>query len=681
MLNSRQSASFTLSLLLGFLLAACFSRIVYAQAAPGVLPWALPESGAAAGPRKQKKAHAGRKSKRSNRNNRRSARGQQPGGSPVVPFQFLTGNAYFGFQSVGAGQLGASTRTNERDLGFNLQTQGFLLDPRLWSHALSLQLDRSGIDSPFQSTATAGLGVNFTGTLFGNRSFPFRVLFNRHQVNTSFQGPADITTNYRNLGVAWSLHKPEIAEIGISALFGNTSNDTISAFLPFHEREQTYDANVSRSLLGWNLFAAADYSHVQSSLNDFQYILRTQEVRADRRIGERGQFLAALHRILRNDSDRNRPSTRYDLTNFQSMLTHRHTERIRGSYSFAYLSNVREAFISSALQGAVGGGTPPPQPNPELRQALGFQSETSSINGQAGWDVQLTPNLSVGGSVLQTILHTPGVPVQNFGLVLDRYTGLGGNAAYRRRLGKWDMNWRGNVLRTFNHPLQGRSYADNSRSLGFGAARPLANWRWTSDILYFQYDSQRGLGTLHRDLHWNNAFETRFWRSYILNLRAEVFDIDSNFASFNQSTTSAEKGLLLNGTLSSRRWTASIAQGLRNVNSAVLFLDLSNPLGTIVLSRVTPLVTPLNSADRYLVLTGSYRARRTLTFQGMFRRDSFRLASGDFNRYTDLDLSANYRLRIVTVTCGYQRFQQDVAAAHVNRDRVYVRLGRPFRIF
>ena len=87
------------------------------------------------------------------------------------------------------------------------------------------------------------------------------------------------------------------------------------------------------------------------------------------------------------------------------------------------------------------------------------------------------------------------------------------------------------------------------------------------------------------------------------------------------------------------------------------------------------------NADRYTYLTGDYRVSRKLSVRGAYRRDNFLLPLGDFNRYADMDLSLDYRLRRLTVTAGYRRLNLETQTGLLKRDLFYVRIGRPFRIF
>lgn len=672
------------------LVAALCPLPAMAQNAPGVLPWATrqAEGGAAHKKNNGKNGNHGNQGKngKNHRNHNGGRRGSSPQGSRGFSqglLQSLAGTAYFGFDGANSAQRGGESRTSANDFGFNLQERGFLFDPRLWTHNLSVQLDRTASNAPFQSTATRSLGWDFNGTLFGARSFPLRVFFSRHTANTDFSAPGDLRTSFRNLGLTWSLNRPKLANLTLTALSGKTDTDATAAFLPFQEQQRSLAASLTRSVNGWSLSANADYSRVKSSLNEYQYILRGQDFRAQHAVGERGEFSTSIFHQLRTESDRNRPFTRYALTTFESALTYRHSEKLQGFYSLHSLTNLREATILAALRASTGGGGAEPsvEPNPALQQAMLSEGGSSSRTAQAGWNYAATSRLSFNASLAHTSLSTPEVRPEDQGLLLKSYSTVGGGVNYHRPFGRWDTTWRAGLFRNWNRPLLGAGYADNSRSMGLGVTRDVARWRWVSDFTYSEYTSGLATGTLYRQERWANALEKRLSRRLRFNFGAELFHLNSNFGSLRQISNNLENGLLLHGTFSDRNWTATVGRGLRNVNSAIIRLDLENPLNAVVLSQVNPLAAPLSNADRYTYLLASFRASRNLSFQASYRRDNFILPAGDFNRSTDVDFSAAYRLRKMTVTFGYRRQLQATTFADLNRDRFYLRMTRPFRLF
>jgi len=645
--------------------------------APGVLPWGLPQA-AKEKPKKESNGKNGHKNGgRRGRIQRKSAPAARSGGL----VESLGGMAYLGFETAGGAQNGPAIRTGANFLGLDLRERGSLIDPRLWNHSLGVQMDRSAFNAPLQSSATNGLGIDFNGTLFGSRSFPLQVFFNRHSANTNFTGPGDTRTNVRNLGLSWSLHQPKLVNITLNAQLGKTSTEATSAFLPFQERQQSLALGVNRSFLGWDLSGFADYSRVGSSLEEFQYILRGQEVRAQHSLGNRGEFSSTLHHMLRTESQQMRPSSRYDLTNLLNTLTYRHTEKLHGYYGASYISNIREAAIVSALRSSTGAGGTPTEPNPAFQQALLATTGTSSFNALAGWNYAVTTRLQLDMDVGYSILDTPEVPAESRRDLLKGYTTVGGGISYNRRFGGWETNWRGGLQHHWNRRLVGGGYGDDNLSAGMGVSRRLGRWNWMSQFAFSDYSSGRGVGSLYRQERWGNTLETRLTKRVRFNLGAELTHINSNFAANQFFNRNNEDGLLFHGTFTNRTWTVTMGHGLRNVNSAFLSLDLANPLNSALLSQVSPLISPLMNADRYTYLTGDYRVSRKLSFRGAYRRDNFLLSLGDFNRYADMDLSLDYRLRRLTVTAGYRRLNLETLTGSLNRDMFYVRVGRPFRIF
>ena len=661
----------------GLLLVFCYTLKAFPRNAPGVLPWALKASDNTAKNQKSRSSH--RKPK--GRNKRPGRRVSRQSSWGLV--QSLRGVAYAGLETDGSSLGETRTRENTDDLGFGIEEQGFLFDPRLWSHTLSLQMSRSAFSLPLQSNVINSLGVNFNGVMFQSRSFPFRISYSRQRANTDFSGPYNTRTNYSNLGLSWSLNKPKLANVTLNAMFGKTNTDNFTTiFLPFRERQQAFSGTVSRSFDGWSVEGNASYSRVRSSLYGYQYILREQGLRVQRPVGDRGNWTTSLHRFLRSESDSHRPWTRFALTAAQTSLTYRHSKKLRGFYNVNYLSNIREAAIASALTSSTGQNPigPGVQPNPALQQALLSSSGNSSFTGQAGWNYMATDRLSFDARVGETLLNNPGIPVDDEPLLLKGFTMAGGGVDYRRRFGSWTASWRGSIFRNWNRRKIGGGYADDNRSIGVGITHPLSRWMWTSNLSYTEYMSEALHGSLYRQERWENSIETRY-RRLTLNLGAELLHLNSNYSTLEQFTQNGENGLLVHGTFASRRWSASVGQGLRNVNSAIFTLDLANPLNSVLLSEVTPLVSPLTNADRYTYVIGNYRLRPNLLFQGSYRKDRFTLSGGDLNSYTDLDVSLAYRIGRLRVAVGFRQLQQEALHRQLGRNQIYFRVIRPFTIF
>lgn len=659
----------------GFLLIFCFALKAFPRNAPGILPWALKPQDKKA---KSQKAGSSHRNPKGRKKSRRRYRGQSSWGL----VQSLRGVAYVGADTNGSSLGETQTRENTNDLGLGLQERGFLFDPRLWTHTLGFRVGRSAFSLPLQSNVINSLGVNFNGTMFQSRSFPFRIYFSKQKANTDYTGPAFTRTNYQNLGMSWSLNNPRIANVTLNAMSGKTDTDNFSSiFLPFREKQQAFNGIISRSFNGWVVEGNAGYSRVRSSLYGYQYILREQGVRLQRAVGDRGSWTSSMHRFLRSESDEHRPWMRFGLTTLNSSFVYRHSEKLRGFYTANYLSNIREAVLASALTSSAGPGSAGAgvEPGPILQQALLNRGGNSSLNGQAGWNYMATRRLTFDWTVGETLLDNRGVVVNDQSMLLGGFTTASGGASYQRRFGRWSTTWRGRLLRNWNRRLIGGGYADDSRSVSLGLTHPLSRWQWISKLSYSEYLSGALHGSLYRQQRWDNSVETRF-RWLTLNLGAELIHVNSNYSSLQQFTESGENSLLLHGAFTGRRWSASAGQGLRNVNSAIFSLDLTNPLNSALLSDFTPLVSPLTNADRYSYLSGNYRLRHNLMFQGSYRRDRFVLSGGDFSRYTTMDLGVAYRLGKMTLVVGYRDLQQESLNRHLGRNQIYFRLVRPFTI-
>jgi len=663
-------------LLAALLIVPCAGRTP-AQNAPGNLPWGTAPSS--------------------------SAPTSQPAsdqvGSHLMPsitlglFRHLYGNAYFGFNSTGSN----STRISTDDFGFNLNSSGYLLDPRLWSQVLSVDFDRLGGGS---GGASRGFGFRLNGILLRSRSFPLRIIAVRRMGDANSLG-VDNHTNYDSLTLDWALRQPKLANIGITATFGGSSQET-SQNMPFpvagfRERDQSLSGQISRVIRGWSLMGSAYRTrvHTTSSFLDLGEVISGRQFVVERRLrlGQRGYAHTSFRHDQRSDSRRSTtasfalPSNSYSLNRAQATLGFRHTEKLRGSYSAAYSSNLTEAAISSALLPSTGaGGGSPVQLDPGLTQALARHDTSSSVSMNAGWTYNVSPRLFFGATVGQTFLNTPEWIATNpladnqLGL-LTSYTSLGGSIGYRRSFGKWDTTWRGSLTHDWDQRRRGPGFTEDSRTLGVEVSRRFRSWLWTSDVSYTDYVSGQTGARLYSEERWVNTLKTRLNPRLTLDLGAEILHLDTDLTSLRLRNKSSDTALLLHGALTSRHWNVAGGTGLRNANSMFLTLDVNNPLNTILLSQFTPLASTLATADHYSEVFGSYTPRRNLSFNGAYRRDNFRILEGEQTRYSGMEFGVEYHLRKLTVEAGYQRQHQHTGAVKYGRDRFFVRLRRPFRVY
>jgi len=661
-------------LLAALLIGPCAGRTP-AQNAPGNLPWGTAPSSSA--PTSQ------------------PASGQS--GSHLAPsiagemFRHLYGTAYFGFNSTGSN----STRISTDDYGFNLNSSGYLLDPRLWSQVMSMDFDHLGGGS---GGASRGLGFRLNGTFLRSRSFPLRIIAVRRTADANSLG-VENHSNYHSLTLDWTLRQPKLVNIGISATFGGSSQET-SQNMPFpvvafRERDQSLSGQITRVIRGWSLMGSAYRVRVRTSLQDLREEISGRQFQVERRlrVGQKGYFQTSLRHDQRSDSRRSSnpgftaPSTSYSLNRAQATLGYQHTKKLRGSYSVGYTSNLTEAAISSALLPSTGAGTGSPvQLDPGLSQALASHSNSSSLGMNAGWTYNVTPRLYFGADVGQTFLSTPNWLANNplannpFGL-LKSYTSLGGNAGYRRKFGHWDVDWRARLTHDWDQRRYGPSFGEDSRSLGMGASRGFRGWVWTSDLSYTDFVSGQTGVRLYSEERWTNTLKTRLNPRLTLDLGAEILHLDTNLTSLRLRNKSSDTALLLHGALTSRHWNVAGGTGLRNANSMAIALDVTNPLNAILLSQFTPFANTLATADHYSEVFGSFTPRRNLSFNGAYRRDNFRILEGEQTRYSGMEFGVEYHLRKLTVEAGYQRQHQQTGAVKYGRDRFFVRLRRPFRIY
>ncbi len=649
-----------------------------AQSAPGVLPWALP--GAAADGKKSdsKKEKRGRNRDRSNRAGQGTL-----GFRGAVPVQELHGSVSLGLESAGSRQGNLKSSSGGRTYRVALQGQGFLLHPQLWTHELSLQWDRLGLGADTRSQVTGGLGLRFNGVLLGGRSFPLRIFVARRRTDSEFSDLAGLHSSFGSQGISWSLRHANLPSLTLTAQSSNSSNDFGPVVSGFQERQRSVSAGVAHSLWGWQLAGSADLSRVRSTLSGgFDYDLGTVEFRAERPWGESGTLASSVRKTSRSESGRP-GSNQFGFTAWQTSLTYRHTPSLNGSYSVSYLSNLRESFVFSALQLSQGRTAPREptsavEPGAALREAFTTSDRRSSFNGQAGWSYVVTPNLSVNFHVGRSQFTVPETTAQAEVNLLTSYSRMGAGLSYSRSLGRWETRWRFDLSRSWNGRRSLPGYADDNRNLGVQLRRQVGRWDWTSDVSHSQYSSAFDGGTLYRNQRWANEFSTLLPSGVRLNLGGEIFRVDSRF---RELSAGAHKGLLLHAMLNGRRWNATFGRGLRQVRSTVVLSDPTDLLSTAVLEQVDPSIRSLTSADRYTYAMGRYSLGRNLALQGAYRTHNFRLPSAGFNRSADLDLSATYQLRLVNVSAGYRRLEQETDLGRFQRGFTYVRVMRPFRVF
>ena len=672
-------------MLAAFLVAACVGR-ARAQNAPGNLPWgAAPSSNAPT-----------------------TRQTNEPGDSHLVApalagemFRHLYGTAYFGFDSTGSD----SSRISTDDYGFNLNSSGYLLDPRLWSQVMSVDFDHLGGGA---GGASRNLGFHLNGTLLRSRSFPLRVIVVRRMADANSLG-VENHSNYDSLTLDWTLRQPKLANIGISATFGGSSQETSQNMpfpvVPFRERDQSLNGQITRIIRGWSFMGSAYRLRMHTSQQDLREEIGGRHFQVERRlrVGPKGYFQTSLRHDQRSDSRRSSnlsftaPSTSILLNRAQATFGYQHTKKLRGSYSAGYTSNLSEAAISSALLSSTGvGAGSPVQLDPGLSQALALRHTSSSLGINGGWTYNVTPRLFFGGSVGQTFLNSPdrlfSVPVANNQIgLLKSYTSLGGSFGYQRNFGKWDTSWRGSLTHDWDYRRRGPAFGEDSRSFGVDVSRGFRGWVWTSDLSYTDFVTGQTGARLYSEERWVNTLKTHLNPRVTLDLGAEILHLDTNLTSLllgNPSSDTAllrnksgDTALLLHGALSSRRWNVAGGTGLRNANSMAIALDVTNPLNTILLSQFTPLANTLATADHYAEVLGSYTPRRNLSFNGAYRRDNFRILEGNLSRYSGMEFGVEYHLRKLTVEAGYQRQHQQTGRAKYGRDRFYVRIRRPFRVY
>lgn len=622
------------------------------QSAPGNLPWGLPKSAPAS---QKKKKH-------------------KPQEAPSFS-RGLVGHVYgvgsFGFESNSSGGF----RANQNDFDVSVHEAGYLLDPRLWSHIISIDVAHSGADSG----ASRVVGFNLNGTFLSSRSFPLQIIVSRTTSDSSgFQ--TDLQGTSQRLGIAWSLHQPKFVNLNITATTGSTEQAVFTG-VSFQEREQSLTGTASRVFHDWSFLGTADYLNVQTSLQDFHSRLSGSGLQIGKPLGRRGDFRASLRHREQGFSSSSIPAENASLNELQTSLTFKHTEKLRGSYGADYSSNLFEEAISSAWIMSSGTGEVSTSVlDPGLQQVLLAPRKSSELNVHGALTYSFTSHLFVGVNLGHATLSTAGLSAADEATLLKSFTSVGGNFGYSRSFGKWEASWHASMTHYINNFVS-NGYTDERRSMETGIKRPIGGWRWTSNVLYTAYTTGSAILPLQSEERWSNAFQRRLTSRLRLDLAVDVDHLDSTLLALQEHTSTKNNLLQFHGILNSARWTIVADTGLRNVNSALVVLDVSNPLNNALLSQFTPMVNSLSSADHYFSLTGSYRTRRNWAFHGGYRRDGFQITTEAFTRVSEMDVGAEYRLRKTTFVGGYQREGQQVGAAERTHDRVYFRIRRPFRLY
>lgn len=601
-------------------------------------------------------------------------------------FQHAYGTAWFGFDSLGAD----TTHINDLDSGFSLSSSGFVLDPRLWSQIVSLNLDHFSSGQG----GSRNLGYYMNGTLLRKRSFPLRVTLLRRAADSNSLDFQNHNT-YHAMTLDWMLKQPKIAVIGVTATFSGTEQDDSSQALPTLgstvESEQNLDAHISRNFWGWSVTGTAfDYnirgnSNNSNQSSEYQEISKGASVIIQRtlRLGENGELrTSAIHEsrdvtgFSQGFSSFAAPATSFSYTNARAIVDYRHSKKFRGSYEADYLSNLTQQALVSGI-----GAFSPGALNPGVVQALSTPIQTSSIQTHAGWNYRVTDNLAFNFGAGHTNLEMPAPALTQTQLIpsfeaITGYTTIDGGVSYTRKIGKWETNWGAIVTHNWDEVRQGGGFEEDSRTVAIGVARKIDRFYWKSDFSIAEYTPGREGLTARREERWSNKLQTHFRDGLQLDLNADLVrsNLNVSYPALMLLTLQGEKSsntmLLMRATLSSRRFDVGGGTGLRYLDARNLF-EVSNPL----------LVPSTTSADHYADLFASYKVRSTLSFRGAYRRDDFEVSTGDSTRFSGIEFSFAYQLKRLTVEGGYERQKQDMTGRLFSRNLFYLRIRRPFRLY
>lgn len=658
---------------LAALLVAVCANSAQAQAAPGNLPWGV-SPGSIPTPTTSK-------------NDSGNAL------SPVTDFitgelfQHAYGSTWFEFDSLGTSGYG---HMNTTDVGFSLSSSGFVLDPRLWTQVVSLNLDH------FSETGTGSqnLGFFLNGTLLRKRSFPLRVTVVRRAADGN-------SLNFQNhdshhaLILDWTLRQPKFANVSLAATFEGTARNTNSESLPTlgstTENARNLDGIISRSFWGWTVSGSAFDHHMRGTsdtlgqFGDYRLISRggSAAVQRSMHLGNKGELRTTVIRQETHTSGFSNglttfgaPALNLAFTNARTLLTYRHTEKLRGSYGAEYLSNVSQQAITTHFQSSAGiASLSPAELNPGVRQALSSPTTNSSISAHGDWSYRMTDALTLGLGVRDTTLSLPQESFVSNQSPVDSYATLIGSVAYSRDIDNWQTNWHAGMSRNWDQVQQGNGFVEDSRTVGLGVGRTIGRWKWKSDLSYSDYLPRRlGLMRNHEE-RWSNLLQTRIHEGASLDLSADLVRSNASIAYALTSLPLRGQGngntmLLTRAALHVRRWDVSGGTGLRYLNMRNL-TEVNDPL----------LIPVATTADRFTNFDVIFKMKSNLSFYSEYRRDNLHDSTGYDILYSGLQFSVSYRLGKLIADSGFERQNQAISGHAFNYDRVYVRLRRPFRLY
>lgn len=598
----------------------------------------------------------------------------------------LTGVFTTGFYSS-QNQNGRQAKVTSIPAILNLDLAGYLGHPGFVSYRVQPQLSAGpqASDAGFLS----GNGLSLSTTFLGRRSFPLTLTYSnvqREQVAygslTRISGLRS-TTHARSFGLHWQWRAPHWPHLSFDL---GRSRDTLRPDEPiipdFRSRSRNYALSINDRRWGWTLDGRLHWDNFSSDfanplLPDF---ITTQLARdsssyqltAQRPLWRGSQVVLNGGVLNSRNSFNDRPFNQ-DVRFLNALLSFAWGKRWQGGFRSGYTSNVLGTEVQEALGSLTssGGGAP----GPGVLVFVPFQTRVSSLSFSGNLRYQAHRDWSFYGSLSQEKVTTPdgGIAAANANFL----NGTGGVSFNRQ------FSW-ATLAGQYSLNLGRLDYANLSDSRVLGHAFSLMAQRGTVERLEltasFNASSQR-VNQIHALRSGNLSTDVSLGRRW----RALVFrgGLGLQRSSFRDGGLDySASGLTFRGSLEHARLQLHYFRNAVDGNTfqALLTDPASSAASSAVLlgAPLRAILSSFRTQTLSLHTTPWRRLDATLSWtQG--RQDFDQRVNNDFDQF---DLRVGYRFRQLTFEVGYARYTQSfLTLTSYQRNRLYFRVSRPFRVF
>jgi hypothetical protein len=556
-----------------------------------------------------------------------------------------------------------------------LNTNGFLVDPRLLDLNTALDYQKGVNSSDVGDLSTGGLNLAISSVFLPRSRFPLQVAYERTNHGVSGLGLNQNDDSSR-LDARWSMLTPKLPQLTLSFQKYDNTVHVPASFADHNYSETAFSAGASDSWKEWHWNGNFSQAYGNSSgsasilgLNStFDNSTRAGGLNVSRNFWDSKARLTFDNRELwRHDSlsgdGSNRTSEFTNNVNFDVQVTPRVT--LAAGYGFTKVD-----FSGGSFNGVLGPGSTPVQ-------VLSIASSTSnSVSGRVDyrpWDwlrfsqdvrtVRLTPISGVTESETSFTDTASTVAAEHRWRSLD----LMGSYTGRYQLTGTTLN---NTPDSWSNSFTGRVGWGNVQRVRLTAVAQDTRLNLVEQIGGFTDEKRASLEA-----------ETHIIKNFRFRLNGEYSNVDL----LNVSGDTRSKNVLYSAQVDHRRFSvwysasfmdgagALFPEGLIDRNFLVVPLPISQLLATPLLNRTTD--------ARTAGLIG--RFRRNLDLMVIYRTEDVKLLSSE-QKFKVLQGDARYRIGKVTVEGGYSRNLNDVInVTSLNGTRLavwYIRIGRDFRI-